>query len=64
METFKLIIDLHRDSVTNKDAVTVNLNDQNLAKLMFVLAENSQRYAAYQELVNNLLNISNSYFRG
>ncbi|NLL30970.1 MAG: stage II sporulation protein P [Clostridiales bacterium] len=61
---FKLIIDLHRDSVTNKDAVTVNLNDQNLAKLMFVLAENSQRYAANQELANNLLNISNSLFPG
>ena len=55
---------MHRDSVTNKDAVTVNLNDQNLAKLMFVLAENSQRYAANQELANNLLNISNSLFPG
>lgn len=61
---FKLIIDLHRDSVTNKDAVTINLNNQNLARLMFVLAENSDRYAANLELANKLLNISNSLFPG
>lgn len=61
---FKLIIDLHRDSVENKDAVTVNLNNQNLAKLMFVLAENSERYGANKELADNLYNITNDLFPG
>lgn len=61
---FKLIIDLHRDSVSNKDAVTVNLNNQNLAKLMFVLAENSERYEANKALADDLYNITNSLFPG
>lgn len=61
---FKLIIDLHRDSVTNKDAVTVNLNNQNLAKIMFVLAENSERYQANKELADNLYDITNNLFPG
>ena len=61
---FKLIIDLHRDSVTNKDAVTVNLNNQNLAKLMFVLAENSERYGANKALADNLYDITNNLFPG
>lgn len=61
---FKLIIDLHRDSVANKDAVTVNLNNQNLAKMMFVTAENSSRYDANKALVDKLYNTANTLFPG
>ncbi|WP_300384983.1 stage II sporulation protein P [Clostridium sp.] len=61
---FKLIIDLHRDSVENKDAVTVNLNNQNLAKIMFVLATNSERYEANKKLADNLYSISTDLFPG
>lgn len=59
---FKLIIDLHRDSVANKDAVTIEFNDKSLARLMFVTAENSSNYEANTELANNLLGVSNKLF--
>lgn len=59
---FKLIIDLHRDGVSNKDAVTVKINNKSLAKMMFVTGENSQKYEANVNLVNKLLGISNNLF--
>jgi len=59
---FKLIIDLHRDSVANKDAVTVTMNDKSLAKLMFVTAENSATYEANKNLTDTFFNLSNSLF--
>ena len=59
---FKLIIDIHRDGVSNKDSVTVELNNQKLAKLMFVTAENSDNYEANTELANNFLEISDNLF--
>lgn len=61
---FKLIIDLHRDSVANKDAVTVNLNNQDLAKIMFVTGQNSSRYEANRALVDELYNTANTLFPG
>lgn len=42
---FKLIIDLHRDSVDNKAVVTSNQNGEDVARLMFVNARNSATYA-------------------
>ena len=41
---FKLIIDLHRDSSENKNLIAANLNNQSLAKFMFVLGESSPRF--------------------
>lgn len=61
---FKLIIDLHRDSVANKQALTTNLNGQDLAKIMFVTGENSTRYEANKALVDKLYNIANDLFPG
>ncbi|MBS5951894.1 MAG: stage II sporulation protein P [Clostridium sp.] len=61
---FKFIIDLHRDSVANKDAVTVNINNQNLAKMMFVTGQNSSRYEANKALVDKLYNTANTLFPG
>lgn len=67
---FKLIIDLHRDGVDTakaeqlKNIYTVNINDQNLAKMMFVTGQNSERYPANKALVDKLYNIADSLFPG
>lgn len=61
---FKLIIDLHRDGVENKDYVSVNLNGQNLARVMFVTAEVSERYESNSKVANELAGITNSLFPG
>lgn len=67
---FKVIIDLHRDGIDNakadqlKSIYTINLNDQNLAKMMFVTAPNSSRYPANKSFVENLYNIGTELFPG
>ncbi|MDV4150091.1 stage II sporulation protein P [Clostridium sp. AL.422] len=67
---FKLIIDLHRDGVDSakatqlKDLYTINMNEQNLAKIMFVTGQNSERYAANKALVDELYNTANTLFPG
>lgn len=67
---FKVIIDLHRDGVDGaraeqlKSVYTINLNDQNIAKMMFVTAPNSSRYGANKAFVENLYNIGNQLFPG
>lgn len=67
---FKIIIDLHRDGVDSakaeqlKSIYTVNINDQNLAKMMFVTGQNSKRYAANKALVDELYNTANTLFPG
>ena len=59
---FKLIIDLHRDSSENKNLIAANLNNQSLAKFMFVLGESSPRLEQNQIVVNNMLSISRRLF--
>ena len=67
---FKLIIDLHRDGVDSarvsqlKDIYTVNINDQNLAKMMFVTGQNSTRYSANKALADEMYNTANTLFPG
>lgn len=61
---FKLIIDLHRDSVTDKKAVTTRMNGQDVSKIMFVMAKKNPRYQKNLAVVNNLIQISNSLFPG
>ena len=61
---FKLIIDLHRDSIDNKDAVTLNINNENVAKIMLVNAMNSTRYAKNKELSDFFYNKTNELFPG
>ena len=61
---FKIIIDIHRDSVANKSAVTTNINGESLAKIMFVTAKNSSRYSKNQALVDELYNKANVLFPG
>lgn len=61
---FKIIIDLHRDSVENKAAVTGNVNGENVAKLMFVTTRNSGRYAANQALADEMRDKAKEIFPG
>lgn len=61
---FKLIIDLHRDSVSVKNTVTAKLNGKNAAKIMFVMSKGNPRLKQNQAVVNKLLEISKSLFPG
>ncbi|GIM28104.1 stage II sporulation protein P [Clostridium polyendosporum] len=61
---FKLIIDLHRDSVSNKATVTANLNGENVAKIMFVTAQNSQYYTYNAAAAERLNQLGRQYFPG
>ena len=67
---FKVIIDLHRDGVDGgkaeqlKSVYTININDQSLAKMMFVTDPNGSRYEANKVFVDNLYNIGNGLFPG
>ncbi len=67
---FKLIIDLHRDGVDSakashlKNIYSMNLNNQNLSKMMFVTGQNSSRYGANKALVDKLYNITSDLFPG
>lgn len=51
---FKIIIDLHRDSVPNKVNVTTTLNGEKLAKIMFVTANNNPHASDNHKLINDL----------
>ena len=59
---FKLIIDLHRDSNSNRQAVTTEINGETVAKVMFVVAGNSRNYSSNIELDNKLIEIINRLF--
>ena len=63
-DNFKLIIDLHRDSVENKNAVTAIVNGESTAKIMFVTATKSTRYEANQALADEFYNKANELFPG
>lgn len=61
---FKLIIDLHRDAVDNKKAVTTKMNGEDVAKIMFVMARKSPNYKNSLSLVNNMINTANKLYPG
>lgn len=61
---FKLIIDLHRDSVDNKDATTATIDGQKMVKVMFVNTKNSTRYAKNKELTQAYYDKTNELFNG
>ncbi len=58
---FDLIIDLHRNSAT-ESMTTVNLNGEDLARIMFVTAQNSSRYIANIELAQQFTSIAEGLF--
>ena len=57
---FDLIIDLHRNSAT-ESMTTVNLNGEDLARIMFVTAQNP-RYIANMELAQQFTSIAEGVF--
>lgn len=59
---FKLLIDLHRDSVDNKSAFTIKLNGENVAKYMFVIAKNNPHFKSNMMHVNDMIQISNKLY--
>lgn len=60
-DDFELVIDLHRDSAA-RSSVVANLNNQSLAKFMFVTSENVPTYDANQKIVDELYAIGTSLF--
>ncbi|MCY6354844.1 stage II sporulation protein P [Clostridium sp. ZS2-4] len=61
---FKLIIDLHRDSVENKKAVTTRINDEDMARFMFVMAKKNPHFDKNMKIVNNMIKVSEKLYPG
>lgn len=59
---FKVIIDLHRDSIKDKSVTTTEVDGQSASKIMFVNAKNSSRYAKNKELTEKILNKTTELF--
>lgn len=61
---FKLIIDLHRDSVSDKSVMTASMNDSKLARYMFVLGPGNPNKAKNLEIMKKMASISQTIFPG
>lgn len=61
---FKLIIDLHRDSVENKEAITTTINGESVARFSFVMSKKNPRYNENLKVVENIRKISNKLYPG
>ncbi|WP_035144469.1 stage II sporulation protein P [Clostridium tetanomorphum] len=61
-KSFKLVIDLHRDAVDNRKAVTTKMNGEDVAKFMFVMARKNPHYKNNLDVVNKLVSISNKLY--
>lgn len=62
--SFKLIIDLHRDGGLPKAATTTKINNESLAKIMFVVAKTSPHLKTNQQTVTKLESLSDKLFPG
>lgn len=61
---FKLVIDIHRDSGPKKSDTTINLNGENVAKIMFVYGKNNSHYQDNANVMNKLNDICENIFKG
>lgn len=61
---FKIIIDLHRDSVEDKSLTTTEVDGMSASRVAFVDAENSTRYAKNKELTEKVFNKTSELFPG
>jgi len=61
---FKLIIDLHRDSGSNKNAFTLNINGESVAKIMLVMSRKNPHFNNNMALANKMIQNSNKLFPG
>ncbi|MCM1990777.1 stage II sporulation protein P [Oceanirhabdus seepicola] len=57
-----LVIDIHRDAVDNKAAVTTRLNGKDVAKIMFVFARENEHFQDNYKVASDLLKITNSLY--
>ncbi|MBC8061117.1 MAG: stage II sporulation protein P [Clostridiaceae bacterium] len=60
--SFKLIIDIHRDSSSNKNNDIVVYNKESVAKCMFVMCQEGPYTVKNMVLANKLMSISNSLY--
>jgi stage II sporulation protein P len=61
---FKLIIDLHRDSVDDKKAITMKMNGENVAKISLVMARKNPHFDKNMALANKFIQTSDKLFPG
>ncbi len=61
---FKLVIDMHRDSVEDKKAVTMKMNGENVAKFMIVMARKNPHFDKNMALANKIMQTSDKLFPG
>ncbi|ANP69505.1 stage II sporulation protein P [Clostridium tyrobutyricum] len=61
---FKLIIDIHRDSIEDKNAVTMNINGESIANYMMVMSRNNPHFSKNMALANQILQVSNQLYPG
>jgi stage II sporulation protein P len=61
---FKLIIDLHRDSVEDKDVMTTTINGESVARFSFVMTKNHPNSEKNIQVAEKLKEISNKLYPG
>lgn len=61
---FKLVIDMHRDSVEDKKAVTMKMNGENVAKFAIVMARKNPHFDKNMALANKIIKTSDKLFPG
>lgn len=61
---FKMVIDLHRDSIANKAITTTEVYGMSASKVMFVNAKNSTRYDKNKALTEKVFNKTSELFPG
>lgn len=61
---FKVVIDLHRDSIENKKDETIKLNGVDTAKFMFVMSKGNPHSSKNWAVANKMVDISNKLFPG
>ncbi|MBP2033025.1 stage II sporulation protein P [Clostridium algifaecis] len=61
---FKLIIDMHRDSVDDKSSITTRMNGENVAKFMLVMARKNPHFNKNMALANKILQVSENLYPG
>ena len=61
---FKLIIDLHRDSVEDKKDITMKMNGENVAKMMLVMCKKNPHFDKNMALANKIMETSDKLFPG
>jgi len=61
---FKLVIDLHRDSIEDKATVTKQINGESVSKMELVMAKNNPHFTTNMVMANKIVETSNKFFPG